>query len=228
MNIAKLFDEAAESYDATRKKYIPCIADLYGVLVEQIPHHCEANFSVLDLGAGTGLLTSVVMKSFPKANYTLADVSKEMLEKAKERFTEEKNITYRQLNYESDKLSGSYDVVISALALHHSPLSKLEEVFEKIHGILKPGGVFANADQILGETPEIESRYEQTWLRHATEAGCTSDEKEIAINRMKADKTATLKDQLSGLQKAGFQEVNCWYQFYRYATYSGTKPFPAE
>jgi tRNA (cmo5U34)-methyltransferase len=223
MNIAELFDQAAESYDATRKKYIPCIADLYGVLVEQIPYNARDKFSVLDLGAGTGLLTSVVRKSFPAAEYTLIDFSSEMLEKARERFAGENGITYQIVDFDSQDIPDSYDIVISALALHHLPLDRLYSVFRKIFDLLKPGGIFVNADQILGETPQIEKVYEQTWLRHAQAAGCTQREIEVALERMKADMTSTLKDQLAGLKKASFQNVNCWYQFYRYATYSGTK-----
>lgn len=94
VNIADLFDEAAESYDSTRRKYISCISDLYGVLVEQIPFEVEEEFDILDLGAGTGLLTSMVKKVFPNANYTLVDISTEMLEKAKERFIADSEISY--------------------------------------------------------------------------------------------------------------------------------------
>lgn len=223
MSIAKLFDEAAESYDATRKKYVPCIADLYGILVEQIPYNSMDKFSVLDLGAGTGLLTSIVMKSFPNANYTLVDISSEMLEKAKERFAGKEHVSYLELDFDSATIPGSYDVVVSALALHHTPYDQLCKVFAKIYNILEPGGIFINADQILGETLQIETEYEQAWLRHAQDAGCTNEEIEVAMERMKADKTATLKDQFVGLKKAGFQNINCWYQFYRYATYSCSK-----
>ncbi len=224
MNIAKLFDEAAESYDATRKKYIPCIADFYGVLIEQIPFNPQDEFNVLDLGAGTGLLTSMITKAFPHARFTLADVSAEMLEKAKARFQDLDNMAYEVIDIESGSIDGSYDVVVSALALHHSPLDRLQLVFDKVFNCLKCGGVFVNADQILGRTQEIERGYERAWLRHARLAGCTDEEIRVAIDRMKADRTSTLSDQLNALGSSGFESLNCWYQFYRYATYSGIKP----
>jgi len=224
MNIAKLFDEAAESYDATRKKYIPCIADFYGVLIEQIPFNSQDKFTILDLGAGTGLLTSMIRRAFPLAKFTLADVSAEMLEKAKVRFHDVDDIVYEVIDFESDSIEGSYDVVVSALALHHSPLDRLQAVIDKIFQSLKPEGIFVNADQILGRTPEIEEAYERAWLCHAELAGCTKEEIEIAIERMKADRTSTLSEQLNALESSGFESLNCWYQFYRYATYSGIKP----
>ena len=226
INIAKLFDEAAQSYDATRKKYIPCISDFYGVLIERIPFSSRDEFALLDLGAGTGLLTSMIKKAFPHAHFTLADVSAEMLDKAKVRFQGVEDIVYEVIDFESDSISGSYDVVVSALALHHSPLDQLQLVFNKVFNCLKAGGIFLNADQILGNTPEIEREYEEAWLRHAQLTGCTEEEIRVAIERMKADRTSTLSDQLNALDSSGFESLNCWYQFYRYATYSGIKPAP--
>lgn len=223
MNIAALFDAASVSYDSTRKKYIPCIADFYGVLVERIPFDSKDEFAVLDLGAGTGLLSAMVLEAFPSARLTLADVSTAMLDKARERFQHREDLGFQVMDFESDEIQGIYDVVVSALALHHSPLNQLQAVFQKVFGSLKPGGVFINADQALGATPELEREYERMWLKHARAAGCTEEEVDIAIERMKADRSSTLEDQLAALRKVGFKQVNCWYQFYRYATYSGTK-----
>lgn len=223
MSIANLFDEASASYDSTRKKYVSCIGDFYGVLVERIPFEAHQEFSVLDLGAGTGLLSSMVKKAFPAAKLTLADVSTGMLDKARERFGSAEGVTYREIDFESEEIQGSYQVIVSALALHHSPLEQLQRIFQKVFRALEPGGIFINADQILGETADIEREYERMWLKHAREAGCTDEEIDIAINRMKADRTSTLHDQLAALSTAGFSQVNCWYQFYRYATYSGVR-----
>lgn len=166
----------------------------------------------------------MVGAAFPNAKLTLVDASAEMLEKAKERFHNVDNIEFKVIDFESDSISGSYEVVVSALAMHHSPLDRLQSVFNKVFHCLKSGGIFVNADQISGNTPEIERAYERAWLRHARSAGCTEEEIEVAIDRMKADRTSTLSDQLNALERCGFESSNCWYQFYRYATYSGIKP----
>ena len=89
---------------------------------------------------------------------------------------------------------------------------------------LEKGGHFINADQTLGTTPENEEKYAQAWFNGAKAKGCTDRDIEVAIERMKADKTATLQNQLNWLSEVGFVQVDCWYKNYRFAVYSGQKP----
>ena len=223
--VSMLFDEAAKRYDAERKKYINCFDEFYKVAIEQIPFEREDSFTVLDLGAGTGLLSAFVLKEFPNAKITLTDISNEMLLQAQERFGKHPSIEYLHHNYITDDINliGEYNVIISALSLHHSSESELINVFYKIYDALTENGIFINADQILGRTEEVESVYESTWLKQAKDNGCTYKEIDTALKRMKLDKTLPLSKQLELLDEAGFKMVNCWYQYYRYAVYSGQK-----
>ena len=224
MNIARIFDIAAKDYDTTRKKYIACFDDFYGVAIEQIPYSKDAHFKILDLGAGTGLLSALVKGSFPHCEITLTDISEEMLQKARERFHGQGKTTIIHHDYINEAIPEKYDVVISAVSLHHSTKHELATVFGKLFSCLKAGGTFINADQVLGETPEIEKEYETVWLRQAKEKQCTEKEIAVALKRMEADKTLPLSTQLRFLEDAGFKKINCWYQYYRYAVYSGLKP----
>jgi tRNA (cmo5U34)-methyltransferase len=61
LTVAALFDEAAaEGYDRARRQLVPPFDDFYGTVVESIPYEPEAAIRVLDLGAGTGLLSALV------------------------------------------------------------------------------------------------------------------------------------------------------------------------
>ncbi|MGD1858078.1 MAG: class I SAM-dependent methyltransferase [Leptolyngbyaceae cyanobacterium] len=224
MNIKSLFDAAAQDYDRTRPQYIPCFEEFYSTALGLIPHDNQADIKVLDIGAGTGLLSGLITAAFPKAAITLADISDEMLRKARERFDSNPNIEYVVLDFINEPITGKYDVVVSALALHHTPQEKLKSIFNKIFNVLESGGHFINADQALGTTPENEEKYAQAWLNGTKAKGCTDLDIEIAIERMKADKTATLQDQLNWLSEVGFVQVDCWYKNYRFAVYSGQKP----
>lgn len=224
MDIKVLFDQAAQSYDQTRRRYIPGFDQFYGTVLELIPYPSEAEIRILDLGAGTGLLTALLAAALPKAQFTLVDISEEMLARARERFaTDPARFTYQVLDYVTEPLTGDYDVVVSALSLHHTEWIALQQLFYRIYQVLRPGGLFINADQVLGATSANEAHYEANWQRRIRELGCTEEEVALAVGRMKADRTAPLIYQLTWLTATGFTDVECWYKDYRFAVYSGIK-----
>jgi tRNA (cmo5U34)-methyltransferase len=165
----------------------------------------------------------MVADAFPNVHLTLVDISDEMLGKARARFASRPNVDYRTLNFEREPLTGQYDVAISALALHHVTPAKLVDVFRNAYAALVNGGTFINADQTLGTTDANEQKYDQAWRDAVKALGSTDDDIDAALERMKADQTATLEDQLRWLREAGFNHVDCWFKRYRFAVYSGKK-----
>lgn len=223
-DVKSIFDRAAGEYDGLRRKLIPCFDEFYGTVLSIIPFKKEDNFSVLDLGAGTGLLTSFITGAFPNSRVTLMDVSPGMLAKAKERFASAGDkISYSNTDFNKDPLPGRFDIIVSALAIHHTPENELQKVFGKAYDALEKEGMFINADQTLGSSRRIENIYQDNWLKSIRKNGCTEDDVNAAVERMKADRTATLRTQLDLMEAAGFREVECWFKNYRFAVYSGIR-----
>jgi len=218
------FDGAAAIYDRARRQLVPCFDDFYGAAVESIPYGRDAPIRVLDLGAGTGLLSDMVARSFPQASISLVDLSPGMLEVARRRFAgEPSRFDVRVMDYTREPLSGRYEAVVSALSIHHLDASEKRDLFRKIYGVLRDGGVFINADQVLGSTPEIEARYREAWLRQVRERGVSEGDLAAALGRMKEDKPSTLDEQKAWLEEAGFEQVDCLYKSYGFAVYGGYK-----
>ncbi len=65
---------AARQYDAQRRMLIPCFNDFYSIAVS-LAETDKQNPAILDVGAGTGLLSSMVLQKFPVARLTLIDIS---------------------------------------------------------------------------------------------------------------------------------------------------------
>ncbi|MDE6189271.1 MAG: class I SAM-dependent methyltransferase, partial [Clostridia bacterium] len=86
MNIEEQFNLIANEYDANRKKFIPCFEDYYDNTTKFIVSNLKEPKKVLDLGAGTGLLSYYWYNYFPKTEYVLVDVAEDMLNVAKKRF----------------------------------------------------------------------------------------------------------------------------------------------
>ena len=224
MTVGALFDEAAGAYDAARRRLVPGLDGLHEALLGSIPFGADEPIRVLDLGAGTGLLSGVVADGFQRSKVTLVDLSVEMLRVARRRFAHlPGRFEFRVMDFARKGLPSGFDVVVSALAIHHLTDGDKRELFEKAHGALVSGGWFVNLDQVLGETPEQEASYEEWWLRRAREAGATDEDLAAAFRRMRADKSATLKAQLRWLGEAGFEGARRLCEDHRFAVYGGRK-----
>ncbi|MBC1219897.1 class I SAM-dependent methyltransferase [Nostoc sp. UCD121] len=225
MNIQEAFNAAAGDYDSLRRILIPCFDDFYKTAVEIIPNDSTAPIKVLDLGAGTGLYSGMVQSVFPNAEFTLLDLAPEMLEKAKLRFSKMgKSPKILIGDYIETDLGDSYDLIISALSIHHLSDFDKELLYQRIYDVLNPGGIFVNADQVLGKTPDLEELYRQHWLDSIHAKGISEEDFKAAQKRMEYDRMATLEIQLHWLEAAGFQNVDCWYKNFSFAVFGGYRP----
>lgn len=227
MSVEKVFNKSADEFDQYRKKLIPCYKDFYEICLDVIPFHGDRELRVLDLGAGTGLLTIYAAARYPLAQFTLLDVSSEMLSVAEKRLKKTENpgrFSILKSDFSTAPLQGQFDLVMSSLAIHHLDGNQKQELFEKVFSILAPGGVFINADQVLGENEMAEKKFRHTWLEQVKKNGVPKDILEKALERMEEDQMSTLSDQLMWLEKTKFIDVTCWYQYYSFVVYSGVKP----
>jgi len=220
-----LFDRSAAVYDRTRRQLVPCFDGFYGVVPDLIARPRDAELTVLDLGAGTGLMAQQPAHAFPRARFLLVDVAERMLDVARERFAGEPDGRFRYATGDlvSFPLPSRQDVVLSALAIHHLDDAGKRDLFARVHAALVPGGVFVNAEQVLGESEAIERAQHASWLARVRANGVPEADLTAALERMTADRMATLGDQLAWLADAGFRDVRCAFRDERFAVYCGTR-----
>jgi SAM-dependent methyltransferase len=218
------FNRDAMTYDAGRRALIPCFDGFYGNAIEVIRDWGgPASPRVLDLGAGTGLFSSLVMPALAKATFTLTDISEEMLAQARERFGDVDRVSYRRSDLTLDPLDGSWDLIISALAIHHLGDDEKRDLFRRIYVRLAPGGLFINAEQVLGPTPAQEAQYKAIWERQIRANGVDDSGVQRANERMAFDRCSTVHDQLEWLRQAGFDRVDCTFKSWRFAVLAAWK-----
>jgi len=223
--VRKAFAAGADTYDRARRKLIPCFDDFYRTALGLMPFEPDARFEVLDLGAGTGLLSAMIAQQFAKAQLTLFDLTPEMLQIARQRLKPlGKRVRFVTADFAAAAPSKSYDAVVSALAIHHLPDSGKRHLFADICKYLKPGGVFINADQVAGETAAIDQRSRQMWIDRARDLKVGKRDLDAALERMKQDLPATVGQQLAWMRESGFVEVACAYRNLVFAVLSGIKP----
>lgn len=220
--IQKKFDDISKKYDEQRRKFIPCFDDFYGMLVSVASVNTE-NPKILDIGAGTGLLSEFLMKRYPKASFTLVDISEKMLDIAKDRFQGNLNVEFIVADYSKFFFIKKYDMVVSALSIHHLEDKEKKDIYKKSYSLLKQNGIIINADQVYGETTFIENLNKRVWRHYVENSGLSKKEILAGYERIKLDKESTLDQQTNWLKEVGFCDVSCIYKYYHFAVMFGRK-----
>ncbi|KAI1462952.1 polyketide synthase [Daldinia caldariorum] len=124
--------------------------------------HIEPSLNILEVGAGTGGATRIIMKALANDNgikrykeYTYTDVSSGFLSAAREAMAKYRDMNFSVLNIENDPLTQGfepvYDVVIASECLHAT--ASISETLTNCRRLLKPGGkliVIENTRTIIG------------------------------------------------------------------------------
>jgi tRNA (cmo5U34)-methyltransferase len=211
-HIKKAFNAIASEYDAQRQYVIPQMDQYYGAAVWAAESE-KKNSAILDIGAGTGLFAALMLEKFPAAELTLLDISENMLAVARKRFAAKKNVRYVVNDYSRSELGGKYDIICSALSIHHLTNEDKHHLFHKIFAALNPGGMFVNADQADGETLFFRQQYLEYWNEFLRNGPLNETEHaEILKRRNLLDKNEKLSLQLSWLHECGFTDVDLVYK----------------
>jgi tRNA (cmo5U34)-methyltransferase len=149
----------------------------------------RAASTILDLGTGTGETLSRVLALHPDAHVVGVDVSAPMLNAARSRLA-----PYDVRLQLADLLEalpvGPFDLVISALAVHHLDGPGKATLFTRVAAALRPGGRFVLGDVILpGDTASAAIALTDDW-----------------------DKPSTVAEQLGWLDDAGLEVAVVWQE----------------
>ena len=101
---------------------------------------------ILDLGAGTGETSRAVQALHPTASILAVDESPGMLERI-----DLTNIEKHIARLQDSLPHGPFDLVVSALAVHHLDPAEKRDLFKRVHAALRPGGCFVLGDVVTVE-----------------------------------------------------------------------------
>ena len=168
----------------------------YEQLQEQTAAATEgvATCMILELGIGTGETARRVGARHPSATLVAVDASAEMLERARAAFPD---ADLRLARLEDPLPEGPFDLVVSALAVHHLDAAGKRDLFRRVYAALHPGGQFVLADVVVPEREEdavtpidwvmdLPDRADDqlNWLREAgLEAELLWSDKDLAVMR---------------------------------------------
>jgi tRNA (cmo5U34)-methyltransferase len=135
---------------------------------------------VLELGTGSGETALRVRASHLDAEWVGIDSSEAMLARARERLPD---VDLRLQRLEEELPVGPFDLVVSALAVHHLDGAGKRDLFSRVAAVLRPGGKFILGDVVVAAEGKTGPIYID-WVM---------------------DKPDSVEDQLAWLRAAGFE-----------------------
>ena len=160
--------------------------------------------TLLDIGCGTGLELEAVFRRFPEAEVTGIDLSRDMLEKAREKFAGRRFQGIEADYFEYPFPAGHFDAALSFETLHHFPCEKKGAIYEKLFQTLKNGGYYIECDYVACCQEEEDLCRER--LVRARKRSVLPEDVFLHI-----DTPLTLERQVELMERAGFR-VRVLYQ----------------
>jgi SAM-dependent methyltransferase len=196
-----------ESYLA-RMNTIAHRAEGEATLLAELPRDARR---ILDLGCGNGHLLALTLVHLPDATGVGLDFSPTMLDRARERFRGEQQVTLIEHNLDFPlPAMGQFDCVVSSLAIHHCRDERKREIYAEVFSILRPGGVFCNLEHVASPTSAVHQRF--------LEAMAMAPGDEDPSNRL-----LDVHTQLEWLREIGYRDVDCFWKWRELALLAGRK-----
>jgi len=219
---------------------IPFAAEHLDVMLRMVETGAPSMRRFLDIGAGDGLLSAVMLSRFPDAEAVLVDFSPPMLAAAAERLaalaTEPRFIAADLASpawLNEVHQHAPFDAIVSGFAIHHLSDERKRQLYAELLPLLAPGGAFAHIEHV---SPE------RAWIREAFDAGMIDGMHDYARRRgddrsrdeiaaaymarldQAANTLAPLAAQCDWLREVGFVDVAAPFRWYEIAVFGGRRP----
>jgi tRNA (cmo5U34)-methyltransferase len=182
---------------------------------------------VLDVGCGAGNYTLKLLESLPDLDATLLDLSRPMLDRARERVGRATagRVTTIQADVREVQLpEGEFDVVLAAAVLHHLRGDReWREVFAAFHRALRPGGSVWVFDLVDSSIPAVGRLLRRRYGEYLTRLKGESYRDHVFAYVEKEDTPRPLAFQLDLLRQAGFAQVEVLHKNVCFAAFGAVK-----
>lgn len=255
---SSVFNNLPSRYDTLQKQCLPNWQTFFSTVIEFIPdpgskpiqepiteetERMKKESEILELGSGTGFLTSLIRKEKPDAKITCIDRNPKMLAVAKEKPELQKNVTFIEGDIleecqkwtnpgrqegagwkEDSEGKGKFDAVVSTQCLSFLAPGAKAQVFRRIYEALKPDGRFIEGDIFRPKSKWEEEIYKDHWKRYMVDQRLTVQEAEEMLGTFEEvrERIDTPEEFRKRLEEAGFKRIFCPYWYEMYAVFVST------
>lgn len=195
---------------------------------------------LLDVGCGAGNYAIKLLEKFSRklpdnqtesrrsaCDVTLLDLSRPMLDRAKERVSAATTGAVETLQAdirEIDLGRERFDVIVAASTLHHLRTDdEWESVFAKLFAALRPGGSLWIYDLLESDSPHIAALDREGYAAHLEALGGPAYVQKVFAYIEAEDTPRSLEYQLELLRRVGFDRTHVLHKRYCFAAFGGVK-----
>jgi SAM-dependent methyltransferase len=230
------WEQWQRSWDVQQAAYMPDREERFAALLDVVEAQVGPKPRVLDLACGTGSISRRLLLRLPGARSVALDLDPALLRIAAGTFEGDARVTIARADLSAPGWQAAvgaepFDAVLTATALHWLPAERLSVLYGEIRDVLRPGGVFCNADHMAddglpGLTERLEAyrkgrreaRYEsgaalswEAWWEVARQspelADAVAERDQLFGGGGHGDSMPVASGHLAYLRSAGFSEV---------------------
>ncbi|MTE20956.1 methyltransferase domain-containing protein [Streptomyces sp. TRM43335] len=144
-------------WDRQQEWYLPDREERFRAMLDAVEALVGPEPKVLDLACGTGSISDRLLRRFPKATATGIDLDPALLTIARGHFADDPRAEFVRADLRDARWTDAlphraYDAVLTSTALHWLRSDELRTLYGRIAGVVRQGGVFANADHMPDDT----------------------------------------------------------------------------
>lgn len=220
--------EVTNVFDDMLRRSIPDYEQMRRLCFEIGSKFVRDKTEILDLGCSRGeSLSSFVDRFGATVRYLGIDVSKPMLEAARERL--KGLISCRVVDIREFDLRRGYpacrpSLTMCVLTLQFTPIEHRQRILRDAFRATLPGGALVLVEKVLGATAEIDQLLVERYLAVKSAAGYTQDQidrKRLSLEGVLVPVTAAWNEEL--LQMSGFRQVDCFWRNLNFAGWLAIK-----
>ncbi|WP_250033372.1 class I SAM-dependent methyltransferase [Paractinoplanes maris] len=155
-----------ESWDRQQEAFLPDREERFAAMLSAVAATTDGVAPrVLDLAGGTGTISLRTLARFPRAQVTVLDQDPVLMAIAAASLRDRGQVVDADLGdagWRAKLPEEDFDAVLTATALHWLPAERVATLYAEIREVLRPGGIFVNADHMPEESlPTLSERLDQ-------------------------------------------------------------------
>jgi tRNA (cmo5U34)-methyltransferase len=182
---------------------------------------------LLDIGCGAGNYTLKILGRLPNLNVTLVDLSKPMLDRARERVRPMTNGEIRTAQADIRDLDlgdSQFDIIVAAAVFHHlREDGEWSSVFRKCHRALRPGGSIWISDLVAHQSREAQAVMWARYGEYLEKLRGPEYRDQVFAYVEQEDTPRSVLYQVDLLREAGFREVEILHKNSCFAAFGAVK-----